>query len=148
MAVLYGVVTYMTPLLTSGVFSNEPSLAMPVWKTIRGTSRVTFAVVIVFRDEYRLFQSLPPYVVHSPAPCAAAGTASARSTGVSHQLDLVLMCTLLGGRVEYGAIPPGGRPRPTSCPMGLARYWQKNLEALIMTAAGPQRGVPNAKSAD
>ena len=30
MAVLYGVVTYMTPLATMGVFSKEPSLAMPV----------------------------------------------------------------------------------------------------------------------
>jgi hypothetical protein len=93
------VVTYITPLDTSGVFSNDPSLAMPVWKTIRGTSRVTFAVVMVFRGEYRLFQSLPPYVVHSPGVCATAGTARARSTGVSHQPDLVLMGTLLGGRV-------------------------------------------------
>src|SRR5919107_4511892 len=121
MAVLYGVVTYITPLVTKGVFSNDPSLAMPVWKTIRGTSRVTFAVVIDFSEEYRLFQSLPPYVVHSPAPCAAAGAARARSTGVSHQPDLVLMCTLLGGRVGCVAMPPCGRPRPGSCPMGLAR---------------------------
>src|SRR5215210_4694433 len=106
MAVLYGVVTYMTPLLTMGVFSNDPSLAMPVWKTIRGTSRVTLAVVMVFSGEYRLFQSLPPYVVHSPAPCAAAGVAKARSMGVIHQPDLLLMGTLLRGRVGCVAMPP------------------------------------------
>jgi hypothetical protein len=53
MAVLYGVVTYITPLLTMGVFSNEPSRAIPVWKTIRGTSLETFAVVIDFSVEYR-----------------------------------------------------------------------------------------------
>jgi hypothetical protein len=52
-AVLYGVVTYMTPLVTMGVFSNEPSLAMPVWKTMRGTSCETLAVLIVLNVEYR-----------------------------------------------------------------------------------------------
>ena len=37
-AVLYGVVTYILPCETIGVFSNEPSFAIPVWNIIRGTS--------------------------------------------------------------------------------------------------------------
>jgi len=61
----------MTPLATIGVFSNEPSLEIPVWKIIRGTSRATLAVVICLRVEYRWFQSLPPYVVQSPLWAAA-----------------------------------------------------------------------------
>jgi hypothetical protein len=36
----------------------------------------------------------------------------ARSRGVIHHLELVLMSTLLGGRVYYVAMPPSGRPRP------------------------------------
>ena len=39
------------PLETIGVFSNEPSLVIPVWKIIRGTSCDTFEVVIVLRVE-------------------------------------------------------------------------------------------------
>ena len=50
-AVLYGVVTYMTPLLTIGVFSKEPSLAMPVWKIIRGIRPDTFLAVICLSGE-------------------------------------------------------------------------------------------------
>ena len=53
MAVLYGVVTYMTPPVTRGVFSNEPSLEMPVWKILRGTSCDTLAGVMSFKVEYR-----------------------------------------------------------------------------------------------
>src|SRR5882724_6523909 len=70
-AVLYGVVTYMMPLETIGVFSNDPSLAIPVWKIIRGTSCDTLAVEIVLSREYRWYQSLPPYVVQSPLWAAA-----------------------------------------------------------------------------
>ena len=51
MAVLYGVVTYIIPPVTIGVFSNEPSLVMPVWKMIRGTSCETFDVVMVLSWE-------------------------------------------------------------------------------------------------
>ena len=39
------------PLVTIGVFSNEPSLAMPVWKIIRGTSCDTFEVLMDLRWE-------------------------------------------------------------------------------------------------
>jgi hypothetical protein len=53
MAVLYGVVTYMTPFWTIGVFSNEPSLEIPVWKIFRGTSWDTLAGVMSFKVEYR-----------------------------------------------------------------------------------------------
>src|SRR3712207_6477065 len=111
----------MTPLETSGVFSNDPSRAIPVWKTMRGTSRLTLPVVIAFKGEYRLFQSLPPYVVHSPVPCAGAGVATASSTGVIHQRELVLMTLSLGaGAGAWPCHPAAGR-RPDSCPMGLAR---------------------------
>ena len=50
---LYGVVTYMTPLVTIGVFSNEPSLVIPVWKIMRGMSWETFEALMVLRVEYR-----------------------------------------------------------------------------------------------
>ena len=59
-AVLYGVVTYIMPAVTIGVFSNDPSLVIPVWKIIRSTSLDTLLVVIVLSVEYRWFQSLPP----------------------------------------------------------------------------------------
>src|SRR6476660_3876550 len=81
------------PPVTIGVFSNEPSLAMPVWKIMRGISCETFEVLMVLSCEYRWFQSLPPYVVQSP-PWAAAGPAAARSTGTTSQRVLMRMDTL------------------------------------------------------
>src|SRR5919107_2849219 len=93
MAVLYGVVTYILPCDTIGVFSNEPSLEMPVWNIIRGISCPTFGVLIVLRVESRWFQSLPPYVVHSPL-WAATWLAATRSIGAIHQRVLMAMDTL------------------------------------------------------
>src|SRR6476661_10637895 len=81
------------PPVTIGVFSNEPSLAMPVWKIMRGISCETFAVLMVLSCEKRWFQSLPPYVVQSPC-WAAAGPAAARSTGTTSQRVLMRMDTL------------------------------------------------------
>ena len=81
MAVLYGVVTYMTPLATIGVFSNEPSLAMPVWKTMRGTSWDTLAVVMVFR----LRVPLIPVVAAVRRPVAAALCGSRAGDGQKHR---------------------------------------------------------------
>src|SRR2546427_7471696 len=83
----------MMPFETIGVFSNEPSFVIPVWKIIRGTSFDTLEVLIVLSVEYRWFQSLPPYVVQSP-PCAAAWLVTARSTGATHQRALMPMDTL------------------------------------------------------
>jgi hypothetical protein len=60
MAVLYGVVTYITPFWTIGVFSKEPSREMPVWKIFRTVNCDTFAGVMLFRVEYRWFASFPP----------------------------------------------------------------------------------------
>ena len=56
----FGAVTYMTPPDTIGVFSNDPSLVIPVWKIMRGTSCETLDVLMLLSEEYRVFQSLPP----------------------------------------------------------------------------------------
>src|SRR3954465_1351079 len=73
MASLLGVVTYILPAMMMGVFSNEPSLLVPVWNIILGTRRFTFVVVICVSVDHRWLQSLPPYV--GQLFCAAAGAA-------------------------------------------------------------------------
>src|SRR6476661_5198769 len=154
------------PPVTIGVFSNEPSLAMPVWKIMRGISCETFAVLMVLSCEYRWFQSLPPYVVQSP-PWAAAGPAAARSTGTTSQRVLMRMDTLpfeLDLRIGDGpwlargrskreplrpSIPTGpGRsaaadPRPSDssmapdCLIAGARAWPLRVRAMLRQASVP-----------
>src|SRR2546430_11844243 len=56
---LFGVagdVMYMTPATTIGVVSKLPSRSDPWVYTARGTRFLTFAVLIIFRGEKRLFQ--------------------------------------------------------------------------------------------
>src|SRR2546427_3054080 len=56
---LFGVagdVMYITPATTIGVVSKLPSRSDPWVYTARGTRFLTFAVLIVFRGEKRLFQ--------------------------------------------------------------------------------------------
>ena len=60
MASLLGLVTYIVPSTTIGVFSNEPSLAVPVWNIMRGTRRLTLPVLIWVSVDHRWLQSLPP----------------------------------------------------------------------------------------
>src|SRR5215207_8988573 len=92
MASLFGVVTYILPSMTIGVFSNEPSLLVPVWNIILGTRRLTFAVVICASVDHRWLQSLPPYVGQSTCPHAMAGHKSPASTArlLVRRTDLIL----------------------------------------------------------
>src|SRR3954452_24540408 len=83
MASLLGVVTYILPSITIGVFSNEPSLLVPVWNIILGTRRFTFVVVICVSVDHRWLQSLPPYV--GQLFCAAAGAAIRTAAVVASQ---------------------------------------------------------------
>jgi hypothetical protein len=81
------------------------------------------------RVEYRWFQSLPPYVVHSPL-WAATWLAATRSTGAIHQRVLMVM-DILPFSVTFGAEtdrdgpwkigrewPPDPFPCPPTCERG------------------------------
>ena len=46
-----GVVTYMTPFWTIGVFSKEPRRSMPVWNIFRTVSRATLPALICLSVE-------------------------------------------------------------------------------------------------